>query len=432
MILYSWQQISILQNQGSTTIVRRSMTALDLDFVRKAARKSAAAGPARSLDKMTMLHLARRTVIFTVDAAGIASLMDAAREDIPGLTTNGIVQAVANHNPDTFWAIARKDQFDIAAPRGEGFLAVLPLNHEGTRRLIDGASIRAIPTCAASRGNRSGRPASMSGRFTPRARSSRRYRWCCRNSRRRFTRASTSIRGRSPRKACGCWSRWGSRRARVTTGCSRRICRCSIARTDAAAARKQQRISVSVRVVRSMDEMARVIAIRSAVYMGEQHCPFEEEFDGNDFSATHLICHRGHEPVGCMRIRYFADFAKLERLAVRNESRNSGIAGQIVDAAVELCRKKGYRVLYAHSQKRLLKFWEQRGFERMPGTPRIRVLGFRLCRGQARNRKASPAHHARRGPLRPDPSRGAMGCAGHSRTVRGPWRRSAAERGLVA
>jgi predicted GNAT family N-acyltransferase len=124
---------------------------------------------------------------------------------------------------------------------------------------------------------------------------------------------------------------------------------------------------VSVRVVRSMEEMARVIAIRSAVYMGEQHCPFEEEFDGNDFSATHLICHRGHEPVGCLRIRYFADFAKLERLAVRNESRSNGLAGQIVDAAIELCRKKGYHVLYAHSQKRLLGFWAQRGFERMRG-----------------------------------------------------------------
>ena len=50
-----------------------------------------------------------------------------------------------------------------------------------------------------------------------------------------------------------------------------------------------------------MDEMARVIALRSAVYIGEQGCPFEEEFDGNDFSATHLICHKGNEPVGCMR-----------------------------------------------------------------------------------------------------------------------------------
>ncbi|MBU6463914.1 MAG: GNAT family N-acetyltransferase [Bradyrhizobium sp.] len=123
--------------------------------------------------------------------------------------------------------------------------------------------------------------------------------------------------------------------------------------------------SVTVEVVRSMDEMARVIAIRGAVYMAEQRCPFEEEFDGNDFSATHLICHKDGEPVGCIRIRYFADFAKLERLAVRHEGRGGGLAGRILDAAIDLCRKKGYSVLYAHSQRRLLRVWEQRGFRRM-------------------------------------------------------------------
>jgi predicted GNAT family N-acyltransferase len=108
-----------------------------------------------------------------------------------------------------------------------------------------------------------------------------------------------------------------------------------------------------------------VMAIRGAIYIGEQHCPFEEEFDGNDFSATHLICHKDGEPVGCMRIRYFADFAKLERLAVRSEGRGAGLAGNLLDAAVELCRKKGYRVMYAHSQKRFLQVWESRGFRLM-------------------------------------------------------------------
>ena len=54
-----------------------------------------------------------------------------------------------------------------------------------------------------------------------------------------------------------------------------------------------------------------------------------------------------------MRIRYFAEFAKLERLAVRSEGRGAGLAGSLLDAAIELCRKKGYSVLYAHSQKRL-------------------------------------------------------------------------------
>jgi hypothetical protein len=116
------------------------MTALDLKLIRKTAGKEASEGrsAAYSLDRMTALQLARRTVIFTVDAEGIASLVDAARQDIPGLTSNHMFQTVANHNPDTFWAIAKRNRFNVASPKGDGFLAVLPLTHEGTRRLIDG------------------------------------------------------------------------------------------------------------------------------------------------------------------------------------------------------------------------------------------------------------------------------------------------------
>jgi predicted GNAT family N-acyltransferase len=353
------------------------MTALDLDFVRKAAKKSAAAGPPRSLDKMTLMHLARRTVIFTVDAAGIATLMDAAREDIPGLTTNKIVQSVANHNPDTFWAIARRDQYDIAAPTGEGFLAVLPLTHEGTRRLIDGSLDTRNPDLACV-ARQSERPAGI-------------YVWAIH--------AKGTIAAAIPLvlqkfstplyQGINIFSRPITKEglrvleplgftpgARYDGLFAPRLQMLDRSHEMPVSARKPQRPSVSVRVVRSMDEMTRVVAIRSAVYMGEQHCPFEEEFDGNDFSATHLICHRGQEPVGCMRIRYFADFAKLERLAVRNENRNAGVAGQIVDAAIELCRKKGYHVLYAHSQKRLLKFWERRGFARMPGSREFAFSDF--------------------------------------------------------
>ena len=87
----------------------------------------------------------------------------------------------------------------------------------------------------------------------------------------------------------------------------------------------------------------RVTSIRSAVYMSEQECPYDEEFDGNDFSATHLIGYVGNEPAGCLRVRYFADFAKIERLAVRKEFRKTRLAFQIVRAGIELCRAKGYR-----------------------------------------------------------------------------------------
>jgi predicted GNAT family N-acyltransferase len=341
------------------------MTALDLDFVRKARRKVASSGPVRSLDKMTMLQLAKRTVIFTVDAAGIASLMDAARQDIPGLTSNEIVQAVVNHNPDVFWAIARKDQFDITSPRGEGFLAVLPLTHEGTRRLVDGRLDTKNPDLAFV-ARQSERPAGI-------------YVWAI-HAKGTLVAAIPLVLQKisSPLyQGVNLYSRpitkeglrvlepLGFTPGARYDGTFAPHLQMLDRSEDMPAFKARPRQSVSVRVVRSMDEMARVIAIRGAVYMGEQHCPFEEEFDGNDFSATHLICHKGQEPVGCLRIRYFADFAKLERLAVRNENRNAGLASQIVTAAIELCRRKGYRVLYAHSQKRLLKFWEQHGFTRM-------------------------------------------------------------------
>jgi predicted GNAT family N-acyltransferase len=344
------------------------MTALDLDLLRKTAGGvSHNRSAAYSLDRMTALQLARRTVIFTVDAAGIASLIDAARKDIPGLTTNEMFQNVANHNPDTFWAIAKRDRFNIASPKGDGFLAVLPLTHEGTRRLIDGRLDTKKPElCYVARQYE--RPAGI-------------YVWAIH--------AKGTIAAAIPlvlQKFSTPLYRGVSIYSRPVTKEGLRVLEplgfSAGAHYDGLYTPKLQMFdrsgdlapvkpaasdSVTVEVVRSMDEMARVIAIRGAIYMGEQSCPFEEEFDGNDFSATHLICHKDGEPVGCMRIRYFAGFAKLERLAVRHEGRGSGLAGRILDAAVDLCRKKGYGTLYAHSQKRFLKVWESRGFRLMGG-----------------------------------------------------------------
>jgi predicted GNAT family N-acyltransferase len=346
------------------------MNALDIDLIRKSAQEHRPAGrsTAHSLARMTFLEVARRTVIFNVGAAGISALVDRARTDIPGLTSNRILHAAANHNPDIFWAIARRNRFDISDPKGEGFLAVLPLTHEGMRRLIDGRLDTKDPElCYVAR--QSERPAgiyvwAIHAKGTLAAAiplvlekiSSPLYRGVNLYSR-PITKGGLRVLeplGFEP----------GARYEELFTPHLQMFDRSK----DLLRAKPVAPDPVTVEVVRSMDEMARVIAIRGAVYLGEQHCPFEEEFDGNDFSATHLICHKQGEPVGCMRIRYFADFAKLERLAVRNESRNVGLAGKIVDTAIELCRKKGYRIMYAHAQTRLLSFWEQRGFRRAGGS----------------------------------------------------------------
>ena len=72
----------------------------------------------------------------------------------------------------------------------------------------------------------------------------------------------------------------------------------------------------SARPVRSLDELQMAAAIRAAVFMSEQACPYEEEYDGNDLCGTHFLLFDGGEPVGTLRVRWFADFAKLERIAL--------------------------------------------------------------------------------------------------------------------
>lgn len=133
---------------------------------------------------------------------------------------------------------------------------------------------------------------------------------------------------------------------------------------------------IGITVARTLEDMMRVASIRNVVYMGEQECPYYEEYDGNDLSATHLIAYMGDEPIGCLRLRFFADFAKLERLAIRKEFRKSRAAFQLVRAAFKFCQKKGYGKIYAHSQTRLVDFWKRFGFQVLEGGKSFVFSGY--------------------------------------------------------
>lgn len=117
----------------------------------------------------------------------------------------------------------------------------------------------------------------------------------------------------------------------------------------------------TIKIARTLEDLMQVVAVRSAVFLTDQACPYDEEFDGNDFCSLHFIAMVGREPVAALRARYFADFCKLERLAVRQDFRRSRIAFQIVQAGIEHARKKGFRRIYGHAQDRLVDFWAHFG-----------------------------------------------------------------------
>lgn len=128
---------------------------------------------------------------------------------------------------------------------------------------------------------------------------------------------------------------------------------------------------VTIEVARTLNDLLEVCAIRAVIYMGEQDCPYEEEFDGNDFAgATHLIARIGGKAAGVLRIRFFADFVKVERVAVLSGHRGGMAAVALLEAAYDLAARKGYRRLVGYVQERLLKHWSRTvGVRARPGRP---------------------------------------------------------------
>jgi predicted GNAT family N-acyltransferase len=128
-------------------------------------------------------------------------------------------------------------------------------------------------------------------------------------------------------------------------------------------------VKTEVKLARTIEEIFQVFSVRSATYIAEQFCLYGEEFDGNDFCATHFLGMIDGDAAGCVRLRFFNGFAKLERLAVRAEYRQSKLAYQLVRAALEHCRKKGYTKVLGHSRLDLVRFWRVFGFKPVESRP---------------------------------------------------------------
>ena len=125
------------------------------------------------------------------------------------------------------------------------------------------------------------------------------------------------------------------------------------------------RPEITIKLASTSDEMMQCFMLRAAVFMGEQECPYWEEYDGNDYTASHLILYVDGEPAASIRVRWFAGFAKLERAIILKRYRSYGLFLPFVQWAKEFCRKKGYPKAYLHGQKRLWPIFEKEGFRKV-------------------------------------------------------------------
>ncbi len=118
--------------------------------------------------------------------------------------------------------------------------------------------------------------------------------------------------------------------------------------------------------VRNEEEWAHARAIRTRVFIEEQGCPPEEEWDGFDEVSRHFLGWVGLVPVATARWRVvpFSErlVAKLERFAVLPEYRGRGYGRALVRYVMDDARRAGFSMLLIHAQAHLERFYESLGF----------------------------------------------------------------------
>lgn len=118
--------------------------------------------------------------------------------------------------------------------------------------------------------------------------------------------------------------------------------------------------TLQVNKVNSQDDLEKAFAIRKTVFVEEQNCPPELEWEHEEESIHFLALING-EPCGACRWRKTDKGYKLERFAVLKEHRGKRIGQALVAAALsDLPDDAGY--IYLNAQLEAMHIYSRFGF----------------------------------------------------------------------
>lgn len=101
-------------------------------------------------------------------------------------------------------------------------------------------------------------------------------------------------------------------------------------------------------------------AIRTEVFIQEQHVPPALEWDDFDQEAQHLlVSDSAGKAIGCARI---LSPGSIGRMAVSARWRNQGVGSALLRTAIDLCIKNGWHVISLSAQTHAITFYEKAGF----------------------------------------------------------------------
>ncbi|MDB5089233.1 MAG: family N-acetyltransferase [Mucilaginibacter sp.] len=121
-------------------------------------------------------------------------------------------------------------------------------------------------------------------------------------------------------------------------------------------------VTVKANKVTDPADLEKVFAIRREVFVDEQNCPPELEWEFED-ESTHFLATVNGDPAGASRWRKTDKGYKLERFAVLQKFRGMGVGQELVKTVLnDLPADAAY--VYMHAQIQAVSLYEKFGFEK--------------------------------------------------------------------
>jgi predicted GNAT family N-acyltransferase len=125
--------------------------------------------------------------------------------------------------------------------------------------------------------------------------------------------------------------------------------------------------TVGFRRARDAAERACAFELRIRVFCDEQGVTREEEIDGRDGDAVHLVAVERGVVIGTCRLLFDGATCKLGRLVVEREARRRGIGGRLLALGEEEARAAGAERIVLNAQTRARGLYRAAGYAETGG-----------------------------------------------------------------
>jgi predicted GNAT family N-acyltransferase len=125
---------------------------------------------------------------------------------------------------------------------------------------------------------------------------------------------------------------------------------------------KPEQRKIQAKKVSDPETLEKVFAIRREVFVDEQNCPPELEWEFED-ESIHFLATVNDEPAGASRWRKTDKGYKLERFAVLQKFRGMGVGQSLVQAVLDDLPADAIYI-YMHAQLPAIPLYEKFGFEK--------------------------------------------------------------------